>query len=87
MRADGSAGWKTTSPQALKDADAGTSITCVALSPWSCDMSNNPNGQLFVAPVERIPDFTRCFFWKKGFVVEVRRDEKGWVNLGPVNLP
>jgi hypothetical protein len=87
MRADGSDGWKETSPEALKDADTGTSIACVALSAWSCEVPKDDNMKLSVEPVNRIPDYTRCFFWKKGFVVEVRRDETGWVNLGPVNLP
>jgi hypothetical protein len=82
---DGSS-WKTSSPKALAGADVGTSITCVSMAGRTC-RSDDWQEIEATTPVGLGDHLQRCYFWRKGYVVEVLLRDGEWMELGHVNLP
>jgi hypothetical protein len=75
---DGGKEWKMSAPEALKGADAGTSIACTTLGTLDIEGSRK---------LQPASELTRCYFRREGYLVEAQLDGTDWVILGNVPIP
>ena len=70
--------WKTSTPEGLKGADKGTSISCTSPGTFNLpDYRRLPGGS----------ELTRCYFFEDGKPVSVQLDRGEWVRKEAVRLP
>lgn len=74
---DGGMNWRTSSPEALKGGDIGSTITCTSLE------TVDQEGSRILQPVSA---GVSCYFLKDGYMVEAEYNGKDWTLVGDIPL-
>jgi hypothetical protein len=76
--------WQNDEPSVFADVDDDTDLACLTITvdPPSFE-------QDYYYPAYLVPNthLQRCFFQRRGFIVEVRRTEDGWEEIGEIPMP